>query len=604
MSNFDIMCKEAVKRFIRTVAVIDDEATYDMNLSSLEAKDKTKTANPPVAGLMTENLDAGPSVINENQTTGKFRDEKDENTQLDAKVVINAFADMHIACCIQRPKHEELPCDRAVKLATSTDVLVLDWVLDKRNIRLPRDIIRRIMEEDKSKGGRMRLIIVYTSYNYVDQMLKDLKEDVDKTSDDDMDMDRKHLLIKGKRLRIVILNKEATKEPLREAQIVPFDKLPEHIISEYVELVKGVIPCATLHSIAAIREKTHQLLSILNSNLDGAYCLHRALLPESSDSVDFAMGLITREIETIVQTDIKARQFVDRNGLKAWFDNYAGKKKMLPYRDSSLSGSTVWKCIDEGQLSNNIRKNTLDKEFSYNLVQAKTSKRQVIKLVDGKQITFSDAKKLIEDDKWDQIRGCQPPKETHFAEVLYDPSNKAIIGCNELSRLQCTTRDMTDRSHFDISQNPTLQLGTILKVPKKGANEWILCLTPLCDCVRLEEETNLLFLQLYYPGKKDQADIIIKMQDGTFKPLVVKVKNKKLKMVTIPFRPTSNSDRIHAKRWHGEWRIKSSNGTSYQWMAELRYTKALAIVHRVAANTSRVGIDEFEWLRRQATLIN
>ena len=94
------------------------------------------------------------------------------------------------------------------------------------------------------------------------------------------------------------------------------------------------------------------------------------------------------------------------------------------------------------------------------------------------------------------------------------------------------------------------------------------------------------------------------MQDGTFVPLIAKPKNKKIKPLTIPFKPTDNSKRINAKPWHGEWRIKSSNGPSYQWIGELRDTKALAIANQVAASTSRVGVDDFEWLRDQATLKN
>ena len=518
---------------------------------------------------------------------------------LDAKVVVNAFADMHIACCIQLPRHEESPLKRAIKLAASADVLVLDWDLDK-NKRLPRDIIKRVMEDDKSKGGRIRLIVVYTSHNFVDQMLKDLKEDADEVYTDGLVMDNRRLFIKSDYLRIVIYNKESTANPPRNARIVPFDKLPDNIISEYAELVKGIIPCATLHGIAAMREKTHELLAILNGNLDGAYCLHRALLRKPSDSVDFAMNLITSEIETIIQTDAQARQIVDQKGLKAWLENYAGKNTTLPCCDSSLSVKTIGKCIINGQLSNKDGINRFKREYSSNWIQTKTDKGQTLKDDNGKTIILEKAKEFIKQNRWERIEGCQPPKETRLAEVLYDSSNKAIIGCNELSRLQCTSRDMMDRQYFDISESPTLQLGTILKAPKKDASEWFLCLTPLCDCIRLEEETNFLFLQLY-PGSKNYTDIIVKIQDGTFEPL--RVKNKKLRTLTIPFKPTNGSDRINAYSWRNEWRVKS-NGTSYQWIGELRYTKALAIVHYVVANTSRVGIDEFEWLRRQATFKN
>jgi hypothetical protein len=366
-------------------------------------------------------------------------------------------------------------------------------------------------------------------------MLKDLKEDADDVYENDLVMEERHLLVKGDRLRIVILNKKATKNQPEEARIVPFDQLPGYIISEYAKLVKGVISGATLHGIAAMREKTHELLSILNSNLDGAYCLHRALLLEPSDSVDFAMNLITSEIMTVIQADIKAREFVDRNGIEHWSNDISF---------SELSKETVQQWLDKGGISK------------------------------------GNGKKLV--------------------KALYrDDQTEGLNGCMELSRLQCTTRDMAGRWYYSTSQQPTLQLGTILlKTPKNAAGEWFLCITPLCDCVRLKDESNFLFLQLY-PGTKSSADIIIKTQDGTFEPLVVK--NEKVRALTIPFKPTNGSDRINANHLENEWLV-TSNGTNYQWVGELRYTKALAIVHYVAANTSRVGVDEFEWLRHQATL--
>ena len=55
MNSYDAMCNEAAKRFIRTVAIIDDEATYAMELPSGKKKDKTKRLKTPVTGITTGN---------------------------------------------------------------------------------------------------------------------------------------------------------------------------------------------------------------------------------------------------------------------------------------------------------------------------------------------------------------------------------------------------------------------------------------------------------------------------------------------------------------------------------------------------------------------
>ncbi len=600
MSSFDEMCKDAVKRFIKTVAIIDDEATYDNTQPSQGDKDNAKTVNPPITGLMTGSKDADSPMANGEPTEEGFQDEHDDSSPLNASVVINAFADIGIACCIQRPENEETPLERAAKLAATVDILVIDWALSSKNISLPREIINKILEDDKNTGGRMRLIVVYTAHPHVDEMIKDLKEDADTVYNDGLVMNKKDHFIKSDHLRIVILNKAGTANLPTGARIVPLNKLPDNIISEYAELVKGVIPGATLHGIAAMREKTHKLLSILNSNLDGAYCLHRALQSEPSDSVDFAMNLITSEIETVIRTDAEARQIVDEEGLKSWFDDYIGDKDKLPYGKSSLSKKTIKKSIINGRLHKKDEIDAIKREYSYNWIQTKTDEGKSLKDDNNNTITLDEAKKYIKKNDWKRIKGCTPPNEIHFAEVLYNSSEKAKDGCNELSHLQCTARDIGNRLYPDISQSPTLQLGTILKKQNEGSCEWFLCLTPLCDCVRLKEESNILFLQLYI-GTKSSADIIIKTQDGTFEPLIVK--KEKIRTLTIPFKPSNGSDRINANRLGNEWLVES-NGTNYQWVGELRYTKALAIAHYVLSNTSRVGVDEFEWLRRQATLKN
>ncbi len=605
MISYDAMCNEAVKRFIRTVAIIDDAVSYDDMIPPGEDKEKTKTIIPPITRLTSTNLDITSPVTNKGSIGTGFQDNKTDFSVIDAKAVINAFADMNVACCIQRPKHEEAPLERALKLAVSVDVLILDWVLDKSNVSLPRDIIKRILEKDKSVGSRMRLIVIYTAQPHIDQMLKDLKEDAEEVYDSGLIIDKEHFFIKTDSLRIVFLNKIATKNPLREARIVPFDKLPDNIVLEYVELVKGIIPCTTLHGIAATREKTHELLSILNGNLDGAYCLHRALLREPSDSVDFALNLITSEIGTVIQSDEKARQFVDREGLKAWLIQYAGDEEKLPYYKSSLSVRTIANCILNGQLSKEDGVKTIQKEYALNWVQAETDNGRNLKNDRDEDITLNDAMELIRNNKWNLIKGCKPPNKLRFAEALYSTPKDAISGCNTLSHLQCTSQDTVDRSYMGSSSGPTIKLGSILKVRKRikdtTVDEWYLCITPLCDCVDLMGKTNFLFLRLY-AGKKNSVDIIIEIAKGTFEHLAFKLKNKKIELLTIPFDPI-NSDRIRTYSWHNQWRF-NSNGISYQWVAELRHTKTLSIVHQVAANTFRVGIDEFEWLRRQATLKN
>jgi hypothetical protein len=44
----------------------------------------------------------------------------------------------------------------------------------------------------------------------------------------------------------------------------------------------------------------------------------------------------------------------------------------------------------------------------------------------------------------------------------------------------------------------------------------------------------------------------------------------------------------------------AKNGTHYKWIGDLRFEQAQRIANKYAAELSRVGLNESEWLRRWA----
>ena len=600
MNDFDVMCEDAVKRFIKSVVIIDDEATYDDG-NQCEGKPPTnQTVSPPVTGFRNERSVELPHDSPDEHPL--FTEEPSDNTRrFLVRKVVNRFSDMGIMCCVQCPRKNSTHFKGIVNLASTADVFVVDWYLDKENRRLARDIIKKVMQTDKTKGGRMRLIVVYTAQRLVDQMLKDVFEDVKEVFEVKPYSNSEAFYIWHGHLRIVFMNKAKTLNPLSGARIVGFTELPDVIISEFKHMMHGIISSATLHIIAAMREKTHQLLALFNKSLDGAYCSHRAMIPEPSDSVDFVMGLISSEIETILQTDSRAREIVDKKGLSAWFMKHTISKALLPENaDWALTKESVWNCIEKGILSTEKGRADIQKEFALEWARAKARKGAKIKLIsDESEIALAEAENMINVGRHTEIKNCTPPCILRFAEAMYPKRSDASEACNELARLQSTARDTFARKYLNLKQAPVLQLGTILKeCTRNEENLYFLCLHPPCDSVGLKKPTNYLFIRLSQ-GNSRNADFVLKSANKNYTPFLLRRSRQKTQLLTLSFDPTDR-DRVYAYRWREQWRFRS-NKVRYRWMAELRKEKAQAIIHRVAMNTSRVGMDEFEWLRQQSS---
>ena len=64
----------------------------------------------------------------EADTGGTLADPED----LDAKALVDGFAKEGIACTVLRPVREDDVVTQASKLAVLADIVVLDWILDKR----------------------------------------------------------------------------------------------------------------------------------------------------------------------------------------------------------------------------------------------------------------------------------------------------------------------------------------------------------------------------------------------------------------------------------------------------------------------------------------
>ncbi len=181
-------------------------------------------------------------------------------------------------------------------------------------------------------------------------------------------------------------------------------------------------------------------------------------------------------------------------------------------------------------------------------------------------------------------------KPDRFAELFYHKPEEAKHACNELSRLTCSAKDESDLRK-GINDGLFLTLGSVLQVKNEDA-EYMLCLQPECDSVRLKEKTAFLFL-LLFKGSSEKADFVIKLHDNTYQAFTIKLPQKKIRFKTFSFTPDKNSKRV----------LVNKLNEKYKWVAELRPEKARMIAQKVLTNASRIGLDEFELLRRKGSQI-
>lgn len=585
MLSFKDSCFEAAKRFVRTAVVIDDEAEY------LDVKTKQSPPVPVIApptGL-TSLLDSEPTVQEESCIT----DESELDHTFNINPVVNGFADLKITCSVQRPNfgQEQQRNEKFKKWALNcvehADISIIDWRLLREDRHLAEDIIIDLLRRDMEVGGRIRLLCVYTAQPHTKNILGDLKERI---------RHELNLSVSGKiedlaytideKVRIVIFSKSVTKGVYNDSKVVSFEELPETLLREFSVLVNGLIPCAALHSIATLRERTYSILTLMNKSLDGAFCAHRALIPDVDDSIEFILNLISQEISTKILCDESARNFLDTDSIKSWYDG-----QLLPENEYALEKETLLGYLENGGANlSDVRK-----KRAKAWLRKKEKSQNQLKDKDGENLSYSEADALIKNGSFQEINGCSPPSEKNpdkFAELFYPKPKEAKQACNELSRLTCSSKDESDlRENAD--DGLFLTLGSVLKVRKKDA-DYILCLQPPCDSVRLKGKTAFLFL-LLFKGSSGNTDFVIKLHDNTYQTLAIKVPEKKPRLQTYSFTPDKTSGRVSVNKLPGK-----HNG-KFKWVAELRREKAQTIAQKVLNNASRIGLDEFELLRRKGS---
>lgn len=549
MTDFHVHCRQTAKEFIQNVIVIDDEFDYTPTPESTELdmpSEDTGFSDEHTEDLVTPNQQ--PHVI---------------RSALDIQKLTTSFFNNQIVAGVFKPQGDlsDFNVDfyrKAVEISNKADGIILDWHLSNNNPNSSIELLEKIIRSDYESGGRLRVIVIYTSQPNLESLAQSLCErllsaeirDYLSNSLINFELDITNKTVYNMNVRVAFYSKD-----------IDIEELPKLIINEFAKNNEGLLPTFALKAITAIRNNTPHLLTRFPKELDGAYLAHRAMIPHADDAEPFMLenfSSVIRNILSLEQVDIKC----------------LGKDAI-----------TLWQT--EGA----------EEEFSG--------------LLGTKQIVFrrQDFEAHLSNGKSDLLL---------FFKTKFDLSGNVMKKENELLKQIATifvkgnqsvlehfsVLSSFKRSHLDIgwarpNHKPYLTQGTIICRHDENDISYFLCVTPKCDSVRIEEVSrkfSFFKLPVAAGAYQNKLHVIIKKLDVFVHLACIK---KFYELTHIDFPRNDCSKRVEAEfnDTSKEFFFSSQESCQYSWIGDLKDLTTQAQVGGLVENINRVGVDEFEWFR-------
>ena len=551
--DFKSMSAEIVRNFLQTVVVVDDETPL-ASQNTDPAKDKVQDVIDITGPVSEEKTEADQEDEATNLDT-----KNDEFHFLDAKQVIDSFAEQGLVCSILQPEKgeegeirqgNERLVDRVLRVSSRSDLLVLDWEIDDDDGDIATEIVKKVIERDReNRQGSLRLIAIYTGNAVLKNISKKIADALN------LDHTEGEPIINCGPARVVIYAKEALSGRLGEFEnrLVAFRDLPERLIADFADMTHGLVSNAAIKSLSVLRDNAHPLLSRLHSGLDASYLTHRLLLPEPSDASDFLVDLLVSELRAILDSN-GVGEHSSGNEIDAWMKARHDETTSFDI-DGYRERDDVIICLTTGS---DIKLNKDKRRRKFGTLTAAL----------GRHTETKDAEKL----------------NMEFAVLT-------------------SMRDQYSHVEF----TPRLTLGTIVEEITEGdePNTYLLCLQPRCDSVRLQGQPRQYPFLPYAKLKPDETNfnLVVRENDEFVR---LRLLNKPFHFRIETFKPTEGDlYAVHAIEEDGTFVFESHSSdsqdpTQFRWVAELKREQAQRALSNLATHMSRVGLDEFEWLRLSA----
>lgn len=512
---------------------------------------------------------------------------------LDAGALTRAFAQEGILCSVLAP-HDTDTAEHYVPMVLAADAAVLDWQMSIEGgdkTVLCRAIIKAVLE--KEQGRRPRLILIYTGESVTGSLVDALQAGLAPAENDDgrtgnepfvplrneedgfgLAADKLHIVFVQKRGgagRLGGLDPEAGGGAPR----VAVEELPGCLLKEYTRLTEGILPDAAFNAVAAVRENTGILLSLFKKELDPAFVHHLLLIPDLRDGELYLHELLRDGMYSVLAADGYCRENLKPERLGEWFE---GTESFLKEELRRICPSK----------SKNSEEDRPDRDIFHCLL-TKTSSKEKEKAASG------------------LARSCASGEE-YLAEF---------------ARLHAVESDGSMPGHERITDH-ALENGTVIF----DGTRYLLCILPACDLVRLRSETPVPFLCLKDSESAETKETNAKpmlcfFHDNYLKKMYFSQSGIWKEITFLQFVPDTGKGQILTEEGCFRGRAvptpepdvsvstRSSNEApdngptattaekeGFPWVAKLKNTVMLDLHQRVFANMSRIGGNDFEWIRR------
>jgi hypothetical protein len=539
-------------RFLHSVVVVDDRADYSP--PEVTEHQPGEHANAEAAERVTlRSRRASRRLVT--PATAERRAE-----DLDAKSLVDGFAEKGLVCAILRPGKTEQPEGKTVLAASRSDIVVLDWNFYGDDGLTTCEILSRVLRADEG-ASRLRLIAIYTGERHLRRIATKLRQTLNKiTPSPRLNRDGEFAMSKGA-VRIVVFAKEDTPVLARDlkgrARVLKEAELPERLVTEFASLTEGLVSNVALESLAALRENTHRLLGRLRPSLDPAYLWHRAIQGRPSDAEDHLVSLVASEVRSVLDDEQVGRQ-ANLDAIDRWlarnditdFGPHFGEA-------TARTAADVHELLDSG-------------------TAGKTAKSIA---------AIAKFKKMKRDDG--------PHRKTQALAVFANSAPEAARSNEEFAAL------MSLKTHYT-HPIPQLQLGTLLSKGTGASRSYWLCVQPRCDSVRLDGYRAFPLLPLTVASDtRPKFDIVLLKRDAESVKLRLSGRPYDLSMVS--FLPTPDgADAILAVSSRKRYRFNAEKAV-YWWEGDLKDEHAQRVADNLAFQFGRVGLTESEWLLLSST---
>jgi len=526
----------AAKRFLRTAIVIDDEITIPV-----------EDISPPLQAIVAPPFAEGSNNVGEaKEDQAQHKAPATAVAAVAIKPLADAFLDKQIICGVLKPVEADGAGDvvaRAVKAALVADIVILDWYLKPGDNTLALSILNTILSGDRAQNGRLRLVIIYTSAAPLEERCDELKAYLEGQSFVCEKAESDLLILAHCRIRFVL------KHDGKQGHQV--EVLPELAIKEFAKHSNGLLSNFALQGIAALREATHHVLAVLDRKLDPAFVGHRMMIGDADDANEFAMSLFMLQMKSVLSQPNHLGSALDDKEVGAWFDD------RFNIQDAEKKLAAL------GTKKADLRREMLAAGF-----KKKISPRY-------SALFLPEAERLGR-----------------------STTELAAVASHDFSRLATYIREFEGHQPLPIGWRPRLTLGTVVKLEGQTPR-YLLCVQPACDTVRFEKSRFFPFIEL---EKSDKTVDYLVVRGGA-DPAVRGVNSGAGSRHYDEFEPDVVGQAVlaSAKEADGKltgWFFEGKSQSKYQWLGDVDPMKAQRIAVDLAGTLARVGLDEYEWLRR------